>query len=109
MLMPQRCAMVSKPLGWPGRLPGLFCVVGFANVAEEQLRAVFEYQLSADYWSSFLTGQGKAGSYVTRLEGGKRSELERHVKAACLCGMADGPRAFATSFWAVRGEVPTQQ
>ncbi|MCA1407296.1 class I SAM-dependent methyltransferase [Ensifer sp. IC3342] len=104
-----RDEMVSKPLGWPGGLARLFGVVGFANVAEEQLRAIFEYRSFADYWSSFLTGQGKTGSYVTKLEGEKRSELERHVKAAYLCGMADGPRAFATSFWAVRGEVPTQQ
>jgi SAM-dependent methyltransferase len=102
-----RDEMVSKPLGWPGGLARLFGVVGFANVVEEQLGAIFEYQSFGDFWSSFLTGQGKTGSYVTNLEGPRRSELERHVKAAYLCGVADGPRAFATFFWAVRGEVPT--
>ncbi len=100
-----RDEMVSKPLGWPGGLARLFGVVGFANVVEEQLR----YQSFEDYWSSFLTGQGKTGSYVTNLEAAQRSEWERHVKAAYLCGMVDGSRAFATSFWAVRGETPTQR
>ncbi|MEI3853620.1 MULTISPECIES: class I SAM-dependent methyltransferase [unclassified Ensifer] len=104
-----RDEMVSKPLGWPGGLARLFGMVGFANVVEEQLGAIFEYQSFEDYWSSFLTGQGKTGSYVKNLEGAQRSELERHVKAAYLCGMVDGPRAFATSFWAVRGEAPTQR
>ncbi len=82
--------------------------VGFHDVIEEQLTAIFEYQSFEDYWSTFLTGQGKTGSYVTNLEDAKRGELERHVRAAYLCGMADGPRAITTSFWAVRGEVPFQ-
>jgi hypothetical protein len=34
--------------------------------------------------------------------------LERHVRAAYLCGMTDGPRALTTSFWAARGEVPSR-
>lgn len=104
-----RDEMVSKPLGWHGGLAGLFGAVGFANVVEEQLGAMFEYRSFGDYWSGFLTGQGKTGSYVTNLEDAHRSELERHVKAAYLCGMADGPRSFATLFWAVRGEVQTRQ
>ncbi|APG87940.1 methyltransferase type 11 (plasmid) [Sinorhizobium americanum CCGM7] len=104
-----RDEMVSKPLGWPGGLAKLFGAVGFANVEEEQLGAIFEYHSFEDYWSSFLTGQGKTGSYVTDLDEAQRSELLRHVKAAYLCGMMDGPRAFATSFWAVRGEVSTQR
>src|SRR4029453_7464657 len=31
---------------------------------------------------------------------------ERHVRAAYGCGQPDGPRAFTTTFWAVRGVVP---
>ena len=101
-----RDEMVSKPLGWPGGLATLFGAADFASVAEDRLGAIFEYRSFEDYWSTFLTGQGKTGSYVTKLEGARRGELERHVRAAYLCGMPDGPRAFATSFWAVRGEVP---
>lgn len=102
-----RDEMVSKPLGWPGGLARLFATVGFHDVVEEQLAAVFEYQSFEDYWSTFLMGQGKTGSYVTNLGDSKRRELERHVRAAYLCGMTDGPRALTTSFWAVRGEVPS--
>jgi SAM-dependent methyltransferase len=103
-----RDEMVSKPLGWPNGLAGLFATAGLANIVEEQLSALFEYQSFEDYWSTFLTGQGKTGSYVTNLEIAKREELARHVRAAYLCGMTDGPRGLTTSFWAVRGEVPTQ-
>jgi SAM-dependent methyltransferase len=103
-----RDEMVSKPLGWPGGLAQLFATVGFRDVVEEQLGAIFEYQSFEDYWSTFLTGQGKTGSYVTNLQDSKRKSLDRHVRAAYLCGMPDGPRALTTSFWAVRGEVPSQ-
>jgi len=43
---------------------------------KEQLGAVFEYQSFEDYWSTFLTGQGKTGSYVTLLANVKRDELQ---------------------------------
>ena len=102
-----RDEMVSKPLGWPGGLAKLFATVGFHAIVEEQLSAIFEYESFEDYWSTFLTGQGKTGSYVTALGVSKLGKLESHVRAAYLCGMADGPRALTTSFWAVRGEVPS--
>jgi hypothetical protein len=35
----------------------------------------------------------------------KRLEIEQHVRRAYRCGQADGPRAFTTTFWAVRGVV----
>ncbi len=76
-----------------------------ANAVEDQLSASFEYTSFDDYWSAFLTGQGKTGSYVTSLGDPQRKELERHVRAAYLCGMTDGPRSLITLFWAVRDEV----
>ena len=103
-----RDEMVSKPLGWPGGLAGLFATVGFADIVEEQLGAIFEYESFEDYWSTFLRGQGKTGSYVANLGDSMRGELERHVRASYLCGLADGTRAFTTSFWAVRGKVAPQ-
>jgi len=100
-----RDEMVSKPLGWPGGLAALFRTMDFGSVVEDQISAMFEYASFDDYWSTFLTGQGKTGSYVTSLRDAHRNELERHVQAAYLCGMGDGPRAFTMWFWAVRGEV----
>jgi len=102
-----RDEMVCKPLGWPGGLAGLFDEAGFADVVQEQIGAVFDYQSFEDYWSTFLTGQGKTGSYVTQLQTPKRDELRRHVRAAYLSGMPDGPRSFTTSFWAARGMIST--
>jgi hypothetical protein len=60
-----RDEMVSKPLGWPGGLAGLFGLMDLSNVLEAQLSAMFEYASFEDYWSTFLSGQGKTGSYVT--------------------------------------------
>jgi len=101
-----RDEMVSKPLGWPGGLAALFHSGGFLGVVETQLSTLFEYTSFEDYWSTFLTGQGKTGSYVVSLAAAPRRELERLVRAAYLCGMSDGPRAFTTWFWVVRGTVP---
>ena len=100
-----RDEMVSKPLGWPGGLAKLFNLEGVANPVERQLSAAFEYASFADYWSTFLTGRGKTGSYVTGLDAAQCKELARYVRAAYLCGMTDGPRVFTAQFWAVRGEV----
>jgi SAM-dependent methyltransferase len=102
-----RDEMVSKPLGWAGGLVALFRVVDLLDVRESRVSAMFEYSSFEDYWSSFLTGQGKLGSYVAGLGEAPQRELRRHVQAAYLCGMPDGNRSFSTSFWVVQGTVPT--
>lgn len=84
-----RDEMVSKPLGWPSGLARLFATVGFHDVVEEQLGAVFEYQSLEDYWSTFLTGQGKTGSYVIQISeirngGSWSATFGRRICAACL-------------------------
>jgi SAM-dependent methyltransferase len=96
----------SEPLRWPGGLAALFCTAGFAEVTEGQISTLFEYASFADYWSSFLTGQGIAGSYVASLAEAPRKELERHLRPAYLCGKPDGPRGFTTWCYAVRSDVP---
>lgn len=101
-----RDEMVSKPLGWPGGLAALFHTGAFLSVSESRLSTLFEYDSFEDYWSAFLTGQGKTGGYVVSLTEAPRKELERLVRAAYLCGLPDGHRAFTTWFWVVRGTVP---
>ena len=59
-----------------------------------------------EIWSSFVTGQGKLGGYVTSLPDAKRAELEGHMRRIYACGMPMGPRAFTNWFWVVRGHVP---
>jgi hypothetical protein len=87
-----RDEMVSKPLGCPGGLAQLFNLEGVANPLESQLSAAFRIRVIRGLL--FLTGQGKTGSYVTGLDAAQCKELARDVRAACLCGMTDGPRAL---------------
>ena len=96
----------SEPLRWPGGLAALFRTAGFAEVTEGQISTLFEYASFADYWSSFLTGEGIIGSYVASLAEAPRKELERHVRLAYLCGRPDGPRGFTTWCYVVRSDVP---
>jgi SAM-dependent methyltransferase len=95
----------SEPLRWPGGLAALFRTAGFTEVTEGQISALFEYTSFADYWSSFLTGQGIIGTYVASLAEAPRNELERHVRPAYLCGRPDGPRGFTTWCYVVRSDV----
>jgi SAM-dependent methyltransferase len=95
----------SEPLRWPGGLAALFRTSGFAEVVEGHISTLFEYASFADYWSSFLTGQGIIGSYVASLAVTPRKDLERHVRLAYLCGRPDGPRGFTTWCYVVRSDV----
>src|SRR5262245_16740824 len=98
--------LTSKRIGWPGGLTELWAASGLTAVQESRLSIPFAYSSFADYWATFTTGQGKTGAHLMRLPAPKRLEIEQHVRAAYGCGQADGPRAFTTTFWAVRGVVP---
>jgi hypothetical protein len=75
-------------------------------VDEVPLVVPFDYASFDDYWATFLSGQGRSGSYVMSLDGAAREELRAHVRAAYLAGMADGPRSLSVVIRAVRGRVP---
>jgi hypothetical protein len=94
--------------GWggPGGLTELWAASGLTAVQESRLSIPFAYSSFADYWATFTTGQGKTGAHLMNLPEPKRLQIEQHVRAAYHCGQADGPRAFTTTFWAVRGVVP---
>ena len=66
----------------------------------------FDYSSFDDYWSSRSTGPTRVGLRIAALPAGIRGEIERHVRAGYLAGMADGPRSFAVIVRAVRGIVP---
>ena len=101
-----RDEIMSEAMGWPGGLAAFFQAAGLADVREDQINTRFEYASFEDYWATFLTGQGYIGGYVMTLTDTRRKELERHVRAAYLSGMSDGPRVLTTWFWVVRGDVP---
>jgi SAM-dependent methyltransferase len=98
--------LVAKRTGWPGGLAELWHATGLTTVQESRLSIAFEFRSFVDYWSTFTTGQGKTGGHLMSLSEPKRQEIERHVRTAYLCGQSDGPRAFTTTFWVVRGVVP---
>ena len=100
-----RDEVMSKPMGWPDGLAALFRAAGLADPKEDRISTLFEYASFEDYWSSFLTGQGKLGGYVTSLADAQRLELERHMRKIYSCGMPLGPRGFTSWFWVVRGNV----
>ena len=80
--------------------------LNLADVVEVPLVIPFDYASFADYWSTFESGQGRVWSYVTGLPDESRRELKRHVRAAYLSGMADGPRSFSVIIRAAKGLAP---
>ena len=86
-------------------LAELWHAAGLTTIDEGRLTIPFEFGTFADYWSTFTTGQGKTGGHLMSLTEPKRREIEQYVRAAYLCGRPDGPRAFPTTFWVVRGVV----
>jgi hypothetical protein len=80
--------------------------IGLVDVVEVPLVIPFECASFADYWSSFESGQGRVGSYVMGLPDEPRRELQKHVRAAYLSGMADGPRSFSVIIRAAKGIAP---
>jgi hypothetical protein len=98
--------MLSHPLVWPQGQANMWRAVGFLDVVEVPLVIPFDYASFADYWATFESRQGRVGSYVMALAEEPLRELQRHVRAAYLAGMADGPRSFSVIIRAVRGVVP---
>jgi SAM-dependent methyltransferase len=101
-----RDTVLSCGIVWPNGPSSLWRKVGLVEVQELPIVATFDYSSFDDYWATFVSGQGRWGSYVMSLEGERRSEVQRLVKRAYPSGMADGPRSFSVIFRAVRGLVP---
>ena len=101
-----RDEMLSHPLVWPGGQADLWRGLGLTGVEEVPLVVPFDYADFDDYWATFLSGQGRSGSYVMSLGERAREELRGHVRAAYLGGRADGPRSLSVVVRAARGRVP---
>jgi SAM-dependent methyltransferase len=101
-----RDVMLSHPLVWPQGQANMWRAIGLVDVVEVPLVIPFEYASFADYWSSFESGQGRVGSYVMGLPDEPRRELQKHVRAAYLSGMADGLRSFSVIIRAAKGLAP---
>ena len=58
------------------------------SVSESRLSTLFEYDSFADYWSTFLTGQGKTGSIVA-------GRVAWHVEKEILCQTISARMCFS--------------
>jgi hypothetical protein len=89
----------------PGELAGIFKKVGLIDVMETTLCIQMGFANFDDYWIP-VAGQGTHAGYLETLPEALRLRMMDAVKAAYLCGKADGPRSFVNLAWAARGTVP---
>jgi SAM-dependent methyltransferase len=101
-----RAQIKARPIVWANGQANLWRQAGLVEVVEVPIVLSFDYSDFEDYWSSFSTGPTRVAQRLTALSAGLRSEIEEHVRAGYLAGLADGPRSFAGIVRAVRGTVP---
>ena len=100
-----RAQIKARPIVWANGQANLWRRVGLVEVLEVPIVLSFDYTGFEDYWSSFSTGPTRIAQRLVALPSGLRSEIEQHVRAGYLAGLADGPRSFAVVVRAVRGTV----
>jgi SAM-dependent methyltransferase len=96
---------LMRPMTRPGELAGIFKKVGLIDVMETMLCIHMGFANFDDYWIP-TAGQGTYAGYLETLSETIRQRMMDAVKAAYLCGNADGPRSFVNLAWAARGTVP---
>jgi SAM-dependent methyltransferase len=101
-----RDAMKAHPLVGANGLATLWRKTGFVGVTEIPIVVDCVYASFADYWATFISGQGRVSVRLKQLPDDVRGEIERHVRAGYLTGLPDGPRSFPMMFRAARGVVP---
>jgi SAM-dependent methyltransferase len=101
-----RDQLKGRPLLWADGQARLWRETGLTDVVEIPIVLGFDYASFEDYWSSFSTGPSSVAQRLMAMPAGTRAETERHVRAAYLAGLADGPRSFAMIVRTVRGIVP---
>ncbi|MGE0718426.1 MAG: class I SAM-dependent methyltransferase [Alphaproteobacteria bacterium] len=93
----------KRPLTGEGELRAAFESAGFGDVADTALAIDMDYASFDDFWHAMVYGQGTIGAFVDALPAARRDRLQDAVRAAYLAGGADGPRAYRSTAWAVRG------
>lgn len=100
-----RDSMKSHPLARADGQAALWTRMGLIDVSEVPLVVDCAYPSFADYWATFVTGQGRVFSRLMQLSESSRDEIKGHVRAGYLAGAADGPRTNPMVIRAVRGVV----
>ena len=100
-----RNASLMRATTRPGELAGIFKKAGLIDVMETMLCIQMGFANFDDYWIP-TAGQGTHAGYLEGVPDATRQRMMDAVKAAYLCGNADGPRSFMNLAWAARGTVP---
>ncbi len=101
-----RHRIFARPLTQPGQLARVWREAGFVGVGESTVTIRMDFESFDDYWAPYVGGDGPYAAFVSTLDDAVRATLSEAVRRAFLSGMADGPRSFTASAWAVRGHVP---
>lgn len=79
---------------------------GLINAEADSLSIRMDYVSFVDFWSSIDGRDGPYAAYLSTLAEDRKQALCRLVEAAYLDGELDGPRSYAATAWAVKGQVP---
>jgi ubiquinone/menaquinone biosynthesis C-methylase UbiE len=101
----RRSASLMRATTRPSELAGILTKVGLIDVTETMLCIQMGFANFDDYWIP-TAGQGTHAGYLETLPEAIQQRMMDAVKAAYLCGNADGPRSFMNLAWAARGTVP---
>lgn len=95
-----------QPMMRPGEMRATFEGQGLLDVEEASLLIRMDYESFDDFWEPIAAGEGPLGKYVAGLDGGRRAQADKAVRAAYEAGQPDGARSFVAVAWACRGVVP---
>ena len=101
-----RQRIFGRSMTHAGVLARVWRQTGLVDVRESTLTIRMEFESFGDYWAPYVGGDGPYAAFVSTLDDSARATLTEAMKRAYLSGMADGPRSFAASAWAVRGHAP---
>jgi len=86
-----------------GELAALWRQGGLRDVEERPLEITMRFASFADFWDAFLLGQGPAGSYVARLDAGRKQALRTEVHRRLDLKSETTAFPLPARAWAVRG------
>ncbi len=97
---------MGRPIYMPGALLRIWAAAGLTEIDQRSLTIRMDFADFEDYWGPYASGEGALGDYVSSLDAARRDRLERHLRAAYLCGRPDGARSFVAVALSCRGVVP---
>ena len=101
----RRAAACARPMSRRDGLINAWSNAGLANIEVDSLTIRMDYWSFLDFWSSIDGKDGPYAEYLLTLDAETKLTLQSLVEAAYLDGEPDGPRSYAATAWAVKGQV----